>query len=79
MNGSVVPLIDKPKIDEINAESERLRSVFYEGDKLTDLEVDIQRMYLNKKMEKLILLDAGHGGIINGQYVTAPKKNGCIS
>jgi len=25
-------------------------------------------------MEKLILLDAGHGGIINGQYVTAPKK-----
>jgi hypothetical protein len=54
MNGSVVPLIDKPKIDEINAESERLRSVFYEGDKLTDLEVDIQRMYLNKKMEKQI-------------------------
>ena len=24
--------------------------------------------------DKLILLDPGHGGIINGQYVTAPKK-----
>jgi hypothetical protein len=41
MNGSVVPMIEKPKLDEINTESERLRNVFYEGDKLTDLECDI--------------------------------------
>lgn len=25
-------------------------------------------------MKKLILLDPGHGGLINGKYVTAPKK-----
>ena len=41
MNGSVVPMIEKPKIDEINQECEKLRSVFYDGDKLTPLEVDI--------------------------------------
>ena len=45
-------MIEKPKLDDINAETEKLRKVFYDGDKLTDLECDIQRMYLNKKMEK---------------------------
>lgn len=52
MNGSVVSLIEKPKIDEINKDCDKLRDVFYNGDKLTDLEVDIQRMYLSAKVAK---------------------------
>lgn len=52
MNGSVVPMLEKPKHDEIKKEIEKLLDVFYNGDKLTDIEKDVQRMYLGKKLDK---------------------------
>jgi len=52
MNGSVVPMLEKPKHDEIKKETEKLLDVFYNGDKLTDIEKDVQRMYLGKKLDK---------------------------
>lgn len=53
MNGSVVPLIDKAKHDQIKERVSKLHKVFYQGDTLTDLEVDIERMYVNEKNEKM--------------------------
>ena len=53
MNGSVVPLIEKPRHDLIRAKVDRLHKVFYQGDPLTDLEQDIERMYVNDKHEKM--------------------------
>ena len=53
MNGQVVSLIDKPKHDQIRDKVARLHSVFYSGDKLTDFEQDIERMYVNEKHEKV--------------------------
>lgn len=53
MNGSVVPLIDKAKHDQIRERVAKLHKVFYQGDPLTDLEVDIERMYVNEKNEKM--------------------------
>jgi hypothetical protein len=52
MNGSVAPLIDKPKYDHIREKVNKLHKVFYDGDPLTDLEVDIERMYIASKHEK---------------------------
>lgn len=46
MNGSVVPMVDKPKHDEIKDKIDEKFRVFYEGDKLSDLELDIERHYL---------------------------------
>ena len=43
MNGSVVPMLDKPRHDAINAKLDKLTKTFYVGDQLTDLEVDIER------------------------------------
>lgn len=40
-NGSVVPMLEKPKHDEIKKETDKLINIFYDGEKLTDLEVDI--------------------------------------
>jgi 2-hydroxy-3-keto-5-methylthiopentenyl-1-phosphate phosphatase len=31
-----------------------MHSIFYNGDPLTDLEVDIERMYVNAKSEKVV-------------------------
>lgn len=47
MNGSVVPLIQKPKHEAIIKKARELNEIFYRGDKLTDLEVDIERMYIS--------------------------------
>ena len=43
MNGSVVPLLEKPKHDKIKDKLAKLTKTFYDGDKLSDLEVDIER------------------------------------
>jgi hypothetical protein len=52
MNGSVVPILEKPKQDVIDEKSKDLLSVFYKGDKLSPLELDIERMYISEKLEK---------------------------
>jgi len=52
MNGSVVPMLEKPKHDEIKKEIKKVMHTFYEGDQLTNLERDVQRMYLGKKLDK---------------------------
>lgn len=52
MNGQVVPMIEKPKHDKIVDETNSWVKVFYQGEPLTDLEIDIQRMYLNAKVLK---------------------------
>jgi len=46
MNGSVVPMLDKPKHDEIDTKLEKFFTTFYVGDKLSPLELDIERQYL---------------------------------
>ena len=46
MNGSVVPMLEKPKHDEIQAKLDKLFDVFYFGDKLSSIELDIERQYL---------------------------------
>lgn len=53
MNGSVVSLLDKAKHDKIRESVSKIHSVFYNGDPLTDLELDIERMYVNEKAEKV--------------------------
>lgn len=53
MNGSVVPFIDKAKHDKIKEKVDKIYNIFYNGDPLTDLEVDIERMYVNDKAEKV--------------------------
>lgn len=53
MDGSVVQMIDKPKHDMIRSKVDKLHKIFYQGDPLTDLEVDIERMYVNDKHEKV--------------------------
>lgn len=53
MNGSVVPLIEKAKHDAIKGKVSALHSLFYNGDPLTALEQDIERMYVNDKAEKM--------------------------
>ena len=52
MNGSVVPLLDKPKHDQIEARLGELKDIFYNGDKLSPLEIDIERQYLAEKFTK---------------------------
>ena len=52
MNGSVVPMLEKPKHDAIVKETSSMINTFYLGDKLTDLELDIERMYISEKLEK---------------------------
>jgi len=52
MNGSTIPLIEKPKHDEIISKAKKLQKIFYTGDELSSLELDIERMYIADKMEK---------------------------
>ena len=52
MNGSVVPMLEKPKHDAIQGKLDKLFSVFYEGEKLTPLELDIERQYIALKYQK---------------------------
>jgi hypothetical protein len=44
--------MDKPKLDLINKQTKNLLDIFYDGDPLTDLEYDIQRMYIAEKLTK---------------------------
>ena len=53
LNGSVVPLIEKAKHDKIREKVDKLHDVFYNGDALSPLEQDIERMYVNDKAEKM--------------------------
>ena len=43
MNGSVVPMIEKPKQDEIKQKVDEWRHIFYNGERLTDYEKDVER------------------------------------
>lgn len=52
MNGSVPLILDKPKADKIEEQSNAIRKVFYKGDKLSPLELDIERMYISEKLDK---------------------------
>ena len=52
MNGSVVPMLEKPKHDEIVDKIDKVRDIFYRGDKLTPLELDIERQYVSAKYGK---------------------------
>ena len=52
MNGSVVPLLEKPKHDAIEQKLRKLFKVFYQGDDLTPLELDIERQYIAHKYQK---------------------------
>ena len=52
MNGSVVSIFEKPKQDVIEVKAKELLAVFYKGDKLSPLELDIERMYISEKLEK---------------------------
>ena len=54
MNGSVVPMIEKPKQDKINEDLKKWTDMFYVGEKLTDYELDVERQYLSKKYLKHI-------------------------
>ena len=46
MNGSVVPLLEKSKQEAIESKLAKMFEVFYRGDKLSDLELDIERHYM---------------------------------
>lgn len=52
MNGSTVDSIDKPKHDKIRDQAAELTHAFYQGEKLTSFESDIERMYISAKLEK---------------------------
>ena len=52
MNGSVVPLLEKPKHDEIKADLKKWFSTFYNGEKLTRYEKDLESQYLLVKFQK---------------------------
>ena len=52
MNGAVVPLLEKPKSDEIAGKCQEMIDTFYHGDKLTEFERDTERMYIAEKLEK---------------------------
>lgn len=52
MNGSVPSFLDKPRHDDIVAKTDNLSHIFYKGDKLSNLEYDIERMYISEKLEK---------------------------
>ena len=46
-------MVDKPNHDRILKQSAELVRIFYKGDKLTNFELDIERMYISAKMDKL--------------------------
>lgn len=52
MNGSVPPVLEKPKSDQIRQKCKDLVDVFKNGDKLSSLENDIERMYITEKLDK---------------------------
>ena len=52
MNGSVVPMLEKSKHDEIESQLSKHFKTFYVGDELTELEKDIERQYITEKFIK---------------------------
>lgn len=52
MNGSVVPLLEKPKHDEIKSQLAGWINTFYNGEKLSVFEKDLERQYINEKRLK---------------------------
>ena len=52
MNESVVKMEDTPQKDKIEESLAHWKTVFYDGEPFTDLEIDIQRMYLSQKLYK---------------------------
>jgi len=52
MNGSVVPLLEKPKHDQIHAKTATFLDIFNNGDKLTPFEKELERMYIDAKLSK---------------------------
>ncbi len=53
MNGSVVSSLDAGDQLKLREQTAYWNKVFYEGQPLTDFELDIQKMYLSQKAEKL--------------------------
>ena len=52
MNGSVPLILDKPEADRIHKDTAAILDTFYHGDKLSEFELDTERMYVSEKMEK---------------------------
>lgn len=53
MDGSTVPLVDKPSQDKVREAADRLVETFYRGDALTPYEDDLETMYMSKKIKKV--------------------------
>jgi hypothetical protein len=52
MNGSVVSQLDKPKLEETAEKCDEYYDMFYNGEKLSEFEQDVQRIYLSNKLQK---------------------------
>ena len=52
MNGSVVPMIEKPNHDDIQKKVKEWRDIFYQGEKLSNYEKDLERQYILEKQQK---------------------------
>jgi hypothetical protein len=52
MNGSVPSSLDMPKLRVIEEKTAALQDVFYKGDPLTPFEEDLQRIYMQNKLQK---------------------------
>ena len=52
MNGSVPSIFDLKEQERVDNESAALINTFYNGEKLSPLEYDIERMYISEKLEK---------------------------
>jgi hypothetical protein len=52
MNGSVVPLLDKAKHDQLVAKTNDLVDLFHNGEKLSPYELELERMYMDGKLTK---------------------------
>lgn len=51
-NGSVPSILDKKKVAQVNEQCQHWMGTFYQGDKLSVLERDIERMYMSEKLDK---------------------------
>ena len=52
MNGSVPSIFDLKEQERVDNEAAALINTFYNGEKLTPLEYDIERMYISEKLDK---------------------------
>lgn len=51
-NGSVPSILDEKKVAQVNEQCQHWMGTFYQGDKLSVLERDIERMYMSEKLDK---------------------------